>query len=507
MIKEIKLPEIADNVDSATVISVLVSEGDTIAKDDTIAEMESDKAAFDLPSDVAGTVKEIKVKDGDEVKVGEVVITVETDKAENGKASSSNDAADKKEKSPEKKDDESNADKGEPEKDEDEKVEEEDQKNDETEEEDEKNEVKSEEKASSKDEEEKDKPDDDDDTGKKGKHAGEDESEDEDGDKEEKNNEEADKTNAGTSDEESGETAVDKKEVAASPSVRRLARELGVDVHRVEGTGPYDRITAHDVKAYAKAIVVQSADQAAVSDDYELPDFSKYGETERKPMGTVRKKTAENMVASWQSIPHVFQFDKADITSLEAFRKQNAKKVEKAGGKLTVTAILLKVTAKALEAFPKFNASLDFKNREVVYKKYINIGVAVDTDRGLLVPVVRDANKKTISELAVELGELADKARNKKIMPDALQGGNLAISNLGGIGGTNFTPIVYRPNVAILGVSRSSEEAVFSDGEFKPRTMLPLSLSYDHRLIDGAEAARFLRWICEALENPFITML
>lgn len=212
------------------------------------------------------------------------------------------------------------------------------------------------------------------------------------------------------------------------------------------------------------------------------------------------------MTASWQTIPHVFQFDKADVTDLEAFRKKYEKVVEKKGGKLTVTAILLKISAKALEKFPKFNASLDFNNKEIIYKKYIHMGVAVDTERGLLVPVIRDVNKKTITELSVELGEMAEKARNKKIMPDELQGGNFAISNLGGIGGTGFTPIVYRPNVAILGVSRSSTEPVFIDGEFKPRTMLPLSLSYDHRLIDGAEAARFLRWICEALENSLITM-
>ena len=212
------------------------------------------------------------------------------------------------------------------------------------------------------------------------------------------------------------------------------------------------------------------------------------------------------MTASWQSIPHVFQFDKADVTAVEEFREKYSKKVEKEGGKLTVTAILLKIVAKALETFPKFNASLDFANKEIIYKKYIHIGVAVDTERGLLVPVIRDADKKTITELSIELGEIAEKARNKKIKPDELQGGNFAISNLGGIGGTNFTPIVYRPNVAILGVSRSEVQPVYTDGEFEPRMMLPLSLSYDHRLIDGAEAARYLRWICEALENPLLTM-
>lgn len=223
-------------------------------------------------------------------------------------------------------------------------------------------------------------------------------------------------------------------------------------------------------------------------------------------MDTIRKITARSMAGSWQSIPHVFQFDKADVTELEKFRKDYSKYVEKQGAKLTFTAILLKLTATALRKFPKFNASVDMKNEEIIYKDYVHIGVAVDTDRGLLVPVIRDADKKSITELSIELNEMAEKARNKKIKPDELQGANFTISNLGGIGGTNFTPIVNRPAVAILGVSRSQTEPVFIDGEFKPRMMLPLSLSYDHRLIDGADGARFLRWLCEAMQNPLVTM-
>jgi pyruvate dehydrogenase E2 component (dihydrolipoamide acetyltransferase) len=439
MIKEIKLPEIADNIDVATVVSIHVSVGDTVSQDDAIAEMESDKAVFDLPTDTAGTIKEIKVKEGDEVKVGQVVLTVETG--------------------------------------DDEKVEDKVEDKDEVEVEDKvKAENKVEEKAEVKEE------------------------------IEAKVDKDQEKEEVGAEEEEEDEKASDSKEVAAAPSIRRLARELGVEIHKVEGTGPYNRITAEDVKTYAKSIIQQSGDKTAVRDDYELPDFSKYGDIERQPMDKIRKITAENMTASWQTIPHVFQFDKADVTDLETFRKKYEKVVEKEGGKLTVTAILLKITAKALEKFPKFNASLDFNNKEIIYKKYIHMGVAVDTERGLLVPVIKDVNKKTITELSIELGEMAEKARNKKIMPDELQGGNFAISNLGGIGGTGFTPIVYRPNVAILGVSRSSTEPVFINGEFKPRTILPLSLSYDHRLIDGAEAARFLRWICAALENSMITM-
>jgi pyruvate dehydrogenase E2 component (dihydrolipoamide acetyltransferase) len=220
-------------------------------------------------------------------------------------------------------------------------------------------------------------------------------------------------------------------------------------------------------------------------------------------MSQVRKITARNMVHSWQTIPHVNQFDKSDITELEQFRKQYGKSAEKAGGKLTITAILLKVTAAALKKFPKFNASLDMQNQEIIYKRYIHIGVAVDTDRGLLVPVIRGVDQKSLLDLAVELTAVAQKARDKKLTPDDLQGGNFSISNLGGIGGTNFTPIVYPPQVAVLGIAWASTEAIFIDGEFKPRLILPLSVSYDHRIIDGAEGARFLRWICAVLENPY----
>ena len=279
-----------------------------------------------------------------------------------------------------------------------------------------------------------------------------------------------------------------------------------MDIRKVPGSGSYDRITIDDVKAHAKKLLETGGDKRAVTDSYELPDFSKYGNIRKEKMDNIRKITARTMAESWQTIPHVFQFDKADVTGLEDFRKRYSKLVEKEGAKLTVTAILLKLTAEALKAFPKFNASLDLKNEEIIYKEYVNIGVAVDTDRGLIVPVIRDADKKSITQLSVELNNLAEKARNRKIMPDDLQGGNFAISNLGGIGGTNFTPIVYRPNVAILGVSRSQTEPVYIDGEFMPRIMLPLSLSYDHRIIDGADGARFLRWLCEAMENPLVTM-
>ncbi|MEZ4546533.1 MAG: 2-oxo acid dehydrogenase subunit E2 [Thermodesulfobacteriota bacterium] len=201
--------------------------------------------------------------------------------------------------------------------------------------------------------------------------------------------------------------------------------------------------------------------------------------------------------------PHVTQHDKADITEMEKLRKQYGKEVAEAGGKLTMTSIILKIIASALKTFPQFNASVDMENNRIIYKKYYNIGVAVDTDRGLLVPVIRDADRKNIEELSIELSVLSEKARTKKITVEELQGGTFTISNLGGIGGTYFTPVLNAPEVAILGVSRAAVEAVYVDGQFQPRLMLPLSLSYDHRLIDGADAARFVRWIAEALEEPF----
>ncbi|MFW5721459.1 MAG: 2-oxo acid dehydrogenase subunit E2, partial [Bacteroidota bacterium] len=195
--------------------------------------------------------------------------------------------------------------------------------------------------------------------------------------------------------------------------------------------------------------------------------------------------------------------DEADITNLEKFRKQNQEKIEKKGGKLTVTALLLKITGLALQKFPQFNASIDFDNMEVIYKHYFNVGVAVDTEQGLLVPVVRDVNKKSLVDLSAELSELASKARNKKIAVEEMQGGNFTISNLGGIGGTAFTPIVYSPQVAILGVSRARYQQVYVNDNFEKRLMIPLSLSYDHRLIDGADGARFLRWTCDVIEDPY----
>jgi pyruvate dehydrogenase E2 component (dihydrolipoamide acetyltransferase) len=250
-----------------------------------------------------------------------------------------------------------------------------------------------------------------------------------------------------------------------------------------------------------------SAPSGSAAPAQALPDFSKWGEVERKPMSNIRRKTAEHLGHAWNAIPHVTQHDKADITALEALRKQYGPQAEKAGGKLTMTAIALKIVAGALKRFPQFNSSIDQARNEIVYKKSIHIGVAADTERGLLVPVVRDVDRKGILELAAELAKASEKARGGKLSLDEMQGGGFTITNLGGIGGTSFTPIVNWPEVAILGISRGAQEPAWNGSSFEPRLMLPLSLSYDHRVIDGADAARFLRWVCEAFEQPFVLSL
>lgn len=299
------------------------------------------------------------------------------------------------------------------------------------------------------------------------------------------------------------------KLVPAAPTVRRFAREIGIDINQVKGSGPGGRITINDVKAYSKKL---NEERAKVPVGYstktaELPDFSSFGKIEIKEMTNIRHKTAENMSFAWTIIPHVTQHDKADITELEKLRKMYARAAEQAGGKLTITAILLKIVASALKAFPQFNASVDMKNKTIIYKKYYNIGIAVDTERGLLVPVIKNVDKKNIIELSKELVEIVEKARAKKISPEDLQGGCFTITNLGSIGGSYFTPIVNWPEVAILGVSKATYEAVYIDGKFEPRLMLPLSLSYDHRIIDGADGARFLKWIIDAIQQPFLLAL
>lgn len=296
----------------------------------------------------------------------------------------------------------------------------------------------------------------------------------------------------------------------ASPSVRRIAREIGVDINEVVGTGPGGKILKEDVKAHSKKLHEEEEDFASeVKIKQEaLPDFTKSGDTYRVEMSKIRKVTADHLSYAWSTIPHVTQFDKADITQLEKARKEFNKQITESGAKLTVTVILLKIISTALEKFPQFNSSIDMETKEIIYRNYFNVGIAVDTEHGLIVPVVKDVDKKNLTELSNEINELATKARDKKVSLEDLQGGCITITNLGGIGGTAFTPVVNSPEVAILGVSRGSYEPVYNGyGVFEPRLMLPLSLSYDHRIIDGADAVRFLNWVVEALEQPLKTLL
>jgi pyruvate dehydrogenase E2 component (dihydrolipoamide acetyltransferase) len=285
----------------------------------------------------------------------------------------------------------------------------------------------------------------------------------------------------------------------AGPATRRIAREWQVDLQRVPGTGRGGRVTQEDVKAYLRSLASGAAVVAGIPQAPPLPDFEKFGPVERQPLTNIRRKTAEHMALAWSQIPHVTQHDDADITDLEAFRRQQ----KGPGPKLTMTVFALKAAAIALRQFPQFNSSLDLANGHLILKRYYHIGVAVDTERGLLVPVLRDVDRKSVNDLAQELLEAAEKARQGKV---DMSGGTFTITNLGGIGGTAFTPIVNYPEVAILGMSRARLQPVIRDGAVTPRLLLPLSLSYDHRVIDGADAARFTRRIAELLEQP-LTML
>ena len=296
----------------------------------------------------------------------------------------------------------------------------------------------------------------------------------------------------------------------ASPSVRKFARELGADLAKVQGSGPKGRITQEDVQAFVKGVMTQAPARAPAAsagglafDLLEWPqvDFAKFGPVELKPLSRIKKFSGANLHRNWVSIPHVTQFDEADITDLEAFRKDSGAASEKQGFKLTLLAFLIKACVTALRQYPEFNASLERGGENLVLKKYFHIGVAVDTPDGLVVPVIRDADRKGVYDLARELAEVSKLARDKKLKPGDMQGGTFSISSLGGIGGTAFTPIINAPEVAILGVSRSAMRPVYKEGQFVARLLLPLSLSYDHRVIDGAAAARFTSYLASVLSD------
>ncbi len=441
---EFTLPELGENVHQGDLVRLMVSPGTKVSEGQPVMELETDKAVVEVPSSVSGVVKEVKVKEGEKVKVGQLIFTLE----------GSTSAAPAKAKHVP-------VEHG-------------------SEQHDARVSLHAAIQAEGKTEEQVLRPDQPQPSAVSFAMPAN-----------------LAKT-AGTE---------HRAPVPAAPHVRRLARELGVDIHDVKGSGPGGRISEDDVKAHAKGLLAAIASGTVRSTQFTepvLPDFGKWGKIERVSMRGVRRKTAEHLREAWNTIPHVTQQDKADITELEQLRARFAPRAQEAGGKMTVTAIALKVVASALKVFPQFNASIDLAKEEIVYKQYINIGVAVDTDRGLLVPVIRDVDKKNIVELAAELTQMSRKAKEKKLTPDDMAGGTFTITNLGGIGGTGFSPIVNHPEVAILGLSRSSTEPIWMNNKFEPRLVLPLSLSYDHRLIDGADAARFLRWVAEAFEQPFL---
>jgi pyruvate dehydrogenase E2 component (dihydrolipoamide acetyltransferase) len=443
---EFKLPELGENISEGDLVRLMIAPGAKVSEGQPVMELETDKAVVEVPSSVSGIVKEVRVKEGEKIKVGQVIFTLEGATPAPAEPRTRSTPVEH---------------------------------------------VSGQHgarlafqaaiRAEGKTEEQALPPDQ--------PHAA---------------------PATFTMPVQLGKVAgtESRQPIPAAPHVRRLARELGVDIYEVKGSGPGGRISEDDVKAYAKSLLSAAATatqpRAGRLAAPQLPDFSKWGKIERVSMRGIRRKTAEHLAESWITIPHVTQHDRADITELEQLRARFAPKAEEAGGKMTVTAIALKVCAAALKVFPQFNASIDIEKEEIVYKQYIHIGVAADTDRGLLVPVIRDVDKKNIVELAVELSQLSKKAREKKLTPAEMEGGTFTITNLGGIGGVGFTPIVNHPEVAILGLSRSRMEPEWINGKFEPRLILPLSLSYDHRLIDGADAARFLRWIAEAFEQPFL---
>jgi len=437
-ITEVKVPDIGD-FKEVDVIEILVKPGDTVAKEASLITVESDKATMEIPSPVAGVVKELKVKLGDKVAEGSMILLLEASAGETAVAQAPKTAEIPAPSVPAPEPAAASAPEAKP---------------------------------------------------------------------------EAVVIHAPAPVPLELAAEVPAFQPHASPSVRKFARELGVDLSKIQGSGPKGRITQENVQAFVKGVLTQAPARAAAAPGgipFNLPewpqvDFAKFGPVELKALSRIKKLSGANLHRNWISIPHVTQFDEADITELEAFRKDSGAASEKQGFKLTMLAFLIKACVTALRQFPEFNASLDRGGENLVLKKYFHIGVAVDTPDGLVVPVIRDADRKGVYDLARELAEISKLARERKLKPGDMQGGTFSISSLGGIGGTAFTPIINAPEVAILGVSRSAMRPVWvagkgESGQFMPRLMLPLSLSYDHRVIDGAAAARFTSYLASVLSD------
>jgi pyruvate dehydrogenase E2 component (dihydrolipoamide acetyltransferase) len=465
MITEMVLPELGENIESGIVATILIKVGDQINVEEPVIEIETDKAVVEVPSDVSGLVTAIFVKEGEEIRIGQKMVSIDTD-------------------SPGIKSEETREDK------------------ESKEDEESSSEVLTGEPAFS---------------GQPGFPAQPGSSS---------------QTglildpkppavsmpvrNGNGNSEMPGSQSPFETVAPAAPSVRRFAREIGLKIDDIPGSGPGGRISIEDVKVFSRSYHSTRSDPKSGKNSLEiragvrtepLPDFTKWGTVERVSMSMVRRKTASHLGYAWATIPQVTQFGQADITDLENFRKEHATTDLPMGVKLTMTSILMKIIAGAMKVFPHFNASIDMEKNEIIYKRYFHIGVAVDTKRGLLVPVIRDVDRMNLIDISIELNRLAQMARDKKLSLADMHGGNFTISNLGGICGTAFTPIVNPPEVAILGVSRSQLQPRYIKGQLEPRLMLPLSLSYDHRLIDGADGARFLKWICQAIAQPLLLAL
>jgi pyruvate dehydrogenase E2 component (dihydrolipoamide acetyltransferase) len=450
---DIFVPDIGD-FSEVEVIEVLVAPGDTVAANDSLITIESDKASMEIPVTQAGVVKSVAVKVGDKIREGSLILALESDAA----SSSTAEVASSEPASPPPKKEEPQA-------------------------------------APVSTASEQTKP-----------------------------------TSAPAQEPQTAATALAASALApgetvmkpapvepspparltsgqahASPAIRQFARELGVDVSKVIGTGRKGRITKEDVQNHVKRVIADQANSTSAG-GIQLPpmqeiDFSKWGDTETVALGRIKKLSGTHLHRAWLTVPHVTQFDEADITDLEAFRKESQQRAEKQQIKLTFMPFLLKACAMALKAMPEFNASLTADGESLILKKYVNIGVAVDTHNGLVVPVLKDVDKKGIFELAAELMQISQKARDGKLTPADMQGGCFSISSLGGIGGTQFTPIVNFPEVAILGVSKAAMKPTWNGSEFVPRMIMPFALSYDHRVIDGAQGVRFTSYLSDMLDD------
>jgi len=459
MATEFKLPELGENINEAQVVGVMVSEGDAVEAEQDVIEVETDKAVMPVPAPAAGTIGKLSVQEGDTLKVGDLIATIEE-----GDGQASEGGESEEEEKAEAKDQSAEADRKED------------------------KQAKKAETAEAK-------------QGAKVEAAS--------GTGTPWESQEAESATrdaepprevADVSEREHGdEPGADRLPVFASPSVRRFAREVGVDITDVEGTGPGGRISEDDVKSHAREHGSGNGRAASAPSAGPLPDFSKQGPVEREPLSMLAKKTAEHMAMCWSTIPHVTLNETIDATDFENFRQANKRVAEKAGGKLTPTAMLVKIVVAALKQYPILNCSYDAKQQELIKKGYYHIGVAADTPRGLVVPVIRDADQKSLVDIAVELGELAEKARSGKLTLDDMTGGSFTITNLGGIGVGHFTPIVNHPEVGIFGVGTARE----TDG----RLMMPVSLSFDHRVVNGADGARCLTWIKNAIEQPLGALL